>query len=109
MKINIQPVSIWTSNGAVSASSFEVRYINYTAPTAVADCHIWAGSVEVSSMVVNATAEQCDEWSDDVEFAAVLASNIGLIVVAPTPTPTPTVTVTTTPTVTPTVTATPDV
>lgn len=103
MKINITPVNIWTSNGVVSANVFEVRYINYTSPTAVADCHIWSENAEVSSVVVNATAEQCEAWTDDLDFAAVLASNIGLVVVAPTPTPT------ITPTVTPTVTVTPDV
>ena len=97
MKINITPISIWTTNGVVSANAFEVRYINYTFPSAVADCHIWADNVEISGQVVGASAEQCDAWTDDLEFAAVFAANAGLTPtlpvsewVAPTPTPTPT-------------------
>lgn len=96
MKINITPVSIWTANGEVSASVFEFRYINYTGPTAIADCRLFSGEVPVSSLVINATAEQCELWDDDAEFAAVLAQNVGLV--ANLPTPTPTVTPTPTPT-----------
>ena len=58
---------------------FQVRYINYTSPTAVADCHLLdADGVEIMPVgLVPATAEQCAEWTDDATFAAVLAVNAG--------------------------------
>lgn len=60
-------------------TQFEVRYVNYSAPTAVADCHLLDDAgVEVMSIgLVQATAEQCAAWTDDVSFAAVLAVNAG--------------------------------
>ena len=58
---------------------FEVRYINYTSPTAVADCHLLdADGVEIMPVgLVPATAEQCAEWVNDEAFACVLAVNAG--------------------------------
>ena len=58
---------------------FEVRYVQYTAPTAVADCHLLdADGVEIMPVgLVPATAEQCAEWTDDATFAEVLAVNAG--------------------------------
>ena len=58
---------------------FEVRYINYTSPTAVADCHLLdADGVEIMPVgLVPATAEQCAEWTDDAAFAEMLAVNAG--------------------------------
>jgi len=62
---------------------FEVRYVNYTDPTAVADCHLLdADGVEIMPVgLVPATAEQCAEWTDDAAFAAVLAVNAGFALV----------------------------
>ena len=58
---------------------FEVRYIQYTSPTAVADCHLLdADGVEIMPVgLVPATAEQCAAWTDDATFAGVLAVNAG--------------------------------
>ena len=79
MKIDITPVSVWTPNGVLSANKFEVRYVNYSSGgTAVADCHVWAGDVEVSASLVNVTPEQTEAWTDDAAFCAVLAENAGL-------------------------------
>lgn len=86
MKILITPVTVWSSTGPKTASVFEMRYVNYSGPAAVADCHLFDenGTTEVSSVgLVNATAEQCDSWTDDVTFAAVLAVNAGLEPVEP--------------------------
>ena len=60
-------------------TQFEVRYINYTGPTAVADCHLLdAAGVEILAVgLIQATAEQCAAWTDDDAFAAVLAVNAG--------------------------------
>lgn len=81
--INIVPVNIWTGTGVVSANKFEVRYVTYTAPSAVADCHLWVddgnGSVtEVAGKIVTATQQQCEAWTDDVTFFSILATNAGL-------------------------------
>ena len=58
---------------------FEVRYVQYTSPTAVADCHLLdAEGVEIMPIgLVPATAEQCAEWTGDEAFAGVLAVNAG--------------------------------
>jgi hypothetical protein len=58
---------------------FSVRYINYSAPTAVADCHLLdADGVEIMPVgLVAATAEQCAAWTDDESFAGVFATNAG--------------------------------
>ena len=62
---------------------FEVRYIQYTSPTAVADCHLLdADGVEIMTVgLVPATAEQCAAWTDDAAFAGVLAVNAGFALV----------------------------
>ena len=58
---------------------FEIRYIQYTSPTAVADCHLLdAEGVEIMPVgLVPATAEQCAEWTSDEAFAGVFAVNAG--------------------------------
>ena len=58
---------------------FEVRYVQYTAPTAVADCHLLdAEGVEIMPIgLVPATAEQCAAWTNDESFAGVFAVNAG--------------------------------
>jgi len=58
---------------------FSVRYVNYSAPTAVADCHLLdADGAEIMAIgLVAATAEQCAAWTNDDAFAAVLAVNAG--------------------------------
>lgn len=95
MKIAITPVTVWSATGPKSASVFEARYVNYTGPTAVADCHMFdASGVEVSAVgLVPASAEQCEAWTDDASFCGALAENAGLIPVEPivewAPTPAP--------------------
>jgi hypothetical protein len=63
---------------------FSVRYINYTSPTAVADCHLLdADSVEIMPIgLVPATADQCAEWTNDETFAGVFAVNAGFQLVS---------------------------
>jgi len=63
---------------------FEVRYVNYTDPTAVADCHLLdAEGVEIMPVgLVPATAEQCAVWVNDEKFAGVLAVNAGFELVS---------------------------
>jgi hypothetical protein len=79
-KIRIQPVAFWKG----TAELFETRYVNYTGPTAVVDCHLWTlDGVEVDGGTVHASAEQCEAWVDDAEFAGVLATNKGLVPVEP--------------------------
>ncbi len=74
--IEIVPFSVTASNGNVyQANKFEVRFVSYTAPTAVAECYLWADDgitrpIELKSITVEATAEQCGIWTDytDVKF-----------------------------------------
>ena len=63
---------------------FEVRYIQYMSPTAVADCHLLdAEGVEIMPVgLVPATAEQCAVWVNDDVFAGVLAVNAGFELVS---------------------------
>jgi hypothetical protein len=77
--LSITPVSIWTPAGLRSATQFNVRAVNYSGGTAQADCQLLdAQGHELSSQLVAATAEQCDAWTDDDAFYAVLAENAGL-------------------------------
>jgi len=88
--IKIQPVQIWTKSGVKTATAFEIRYINYNGSSAIADCHLWTessnisgsvvdASVEIYASAVNATQEQCLNWgTDNVPFYNVLAINAGL-------------------------------
>ena len=77
--IAIAPYTIGSPNFPKIGTIFSVRYINYTGPTAVADCHLLdADGVELLAVgLVQATAEQCADWTDDDAFAAVLAVNAG--------------------------------
>jgi hypothetical protein len=79
MTIAIAPYTIGSPGAPKVGTQFEVRYINYTAPTAVADCHLLdAAGVEILAVgLIQATAEQCAEWTNDDAFAAVLAVNAG--------------------------------
>ena len=63
---------------------FEIRYIQYTSPTAVADCHLLdADGVEIMPIgLVPATAEQCAAWTSDEAFAGVFATNAGFELVS---------------------------
>jgi hypothetical protein len=65
-------------------TQFECRYIQYTSPTAVADCHLLdADGVEIMPVgLVPATAEQCAAWSSDAAFAGVFAVNAGFELVS---------------------------
>lgn len=79
MTIAIAPYTIGSPGAPKVGTQFEVRYINYSAPTAVADCHLLdAAGVEILAVgLIQATAEQCAAWTDDDAFAAVLAVNAG--------------------------------
>lgn len=79
MTIPIAPYTIGSPAFPKVGTQFEVRYINYTGPSAVADCHILdATGVEIMVVgLVAATAEQCEAWTDDKTFAGVLATNAG--------------------------------
>lgn len=79
MTISIAPYTIGSPNSPKIGTTFSVRYINYSAPTAVADCVLLdAAGAEVSAQLVNATEAQTDAWTDDASFYAVLAENAGL-------------------------------
>ena len=79
MTIPIVPYTMGSPGAPKVGTQFEVRYIQYTAPTAVADCHLLdAAGVEILAVgLIQATAEQCAAWTDDDAFAAVLAVNAG--------------------------------
>ena len=79
MTIPIAPYTMGSPGAPKVGTQFEVRYINYTGPTAVADCHLLdAAGVEILAVgLIQATAEQCAAWTDDDAFAAVLAVNAG--------------------------------
>lgn len=79
MTIPIAPYTMGSPGAPKVGTQFEVRYINYTGPTAVADCHLLdAAGVEILAIgLIQATAEQCAAWTDDDAFAAVLAVNAG--------------------------------
>ena len=77
--IPIAPYTMGSPAAPNVGTQLEIRYIQYTAPTAVADCHLLdAEGVEIMPVgLVPATAEQCAEWTDDETFAGVLAVNAG--------------------------------
>ena len=77
--IPIAPYTMGSPAAPKVGTQFECRYVNYTSPTAVADCHLLdADGVEIMPVgLVPATAEQCAEWVDDAAFAGVLAVNAG--------------------------------
>ena len=79
MTIPIAPYTMGSPGAPKVGTQFEVRYINYTGPTAVADCHLLdAAGVEILAVgLIQATAEQCAAWTDDDAFAAALAVNAG--------------------------------
>jgi hypothetical protein len=79
MTIPIVPYTMGSPGAPKVGTQFEVRYINYSGPTAVADCHLLdAAGVEILAVgLIQATAEQCAAWTDDDAFAAVLAVNAG--------------------------------
>lgn len=82
--IPISPYTMGSPNAPKIGVIFSVRYINYTSPTAVADCHLLdADGVEIMPIgLVPATAEQCAEWTNDDTFAGVFAVNAGFELVS---------------------------
>ena len=82
--IPIAPYIMGSPAAPKVGTQFEVRYIQYTSPTAVADCHLLdADSVEIMPIgLVPATAEQCAEWTNDEAFAGVFAVNAGFQLVS---------------------------
>jgi len=79
INIPISPYTMGSPNAPKTGVIFSVRYIQYTDPTAVADCHLLdAEGVEIMPVgLVPATAEQCAVWVNDEKFAGVLAVNAG--------------------------------
>ena len=84
MTIPIAPYTMGSPAQPKTGTQFEVRYIQYTGVTAIADCHLLdASGVEIMAVgLVPATAEQCAEWTDDAAFACVLAVNAGFELVS---------------------------
>jgi len=84
MTIPIAPYTMGSPAAPKVGTLFEVRYVNYTDPTAVADCHLLdAEGVEIMPVgLVPATAEQCAVWVNDEKFAGVLAVNAGFELVS---------------------------
>ena len=78
--IPIAPYTMGSPAQPKVGTQFEVRYIQYTSPTAVADCHLLdADGVEIMPVgLVPATEEQCAAWTDDATFAGVFAVNAGI-------------------------------
>ena len=79
MTIPIAPYTMGSPAQPKVGTQFEVRYIQYSGVTAVADCHLLdAEGVEIMPVgLVPATAEQCAAWVNDDVFAGVLAVNAG--------------------------------
>jgi hypothetical protein len=82
--IPIAPYTMGSPAQPKIGTQFECRYINYNAPTAVADCHLLdAEGVEIMPVgLVAATAEQCAAWTSDEAFAGVFAVNAGFELVS---------------------------
>ena len=82
--IPIAPYTMGSPAQPKVGTQFEVRYIQYTSPTAVADCHLLdAEGVEIMPVgLVPATAEQCAAWTSDEAFAGVFAVNAGFELVS---------------------------
>ena len=82
--IPIAPYTMGSPAQPKVGTQFEVRYIQYTSPTAVADCHLLdAEGVEIMAVgLVPATAEQCAAWTSDEAFAGVFAVNAGFELVS---------------------------
>jgi hypothetical protein len=82
--IPIAPYTMGSPAQPKVGTQFECRYVNYTGPTAVADCHLLdAEGVEIMPVgLVPATAEQCAVWVNDEKFAEVLAVNAGFELVS---------------------------
>lgn len=84
MTIPIAPYTMGSPAAPKVGVLFECRYVQYTDPTAVADCHLLdAEGVEIMPVgLVPATAEQCAAWTNDVTFAGVFAVNAGFELVS---------------------------
>jgi hypothetical protein len=74
----IVPITVWTKDGQKQANIFEVRWVTYSNNAAKAGCHLWANNEEVSSMIVDVTEQQCQNWTDDSPFYQSIATSIGL-------------------------------
>jgi len=83
--IPVQPYTLGSPAFPKVGTQLEIRYVNYSGPTAVADCHLLdAAGVEIMPVgLVAATAEQCEDWTDDETFGGVLAVNAGFELVEP--------------------------
>ena len=77
--IQIKPYTIGSPSFPKVGTQFQVRYINYSRPIAVADCHLLNDEgLEIMPVgLIAATAAQTSEWTDDDAFAGVLALTAG--------------------------------
>lgn len=93
MLIQIQPITVYTSSGAQTATKFEVRHVTYRPEAgAVADTHLvkvvsgtdqegnpYSNDVEVGQgATVEIPQTTCDTWTDDADFAKAIARIVGL-------------------------------
>jgi hypothetical protein len=79
MKTNIQSYVLGTASNPKTATQFKVNSVTYCDAAARADCCLLDASdrVIVQLGLIAATAAQAAAWSDDTEFAKVLAANAG--------------------------------
>jgi hypothetical protein len=77
--IQIKPYTIGSPSFPKVGTQFQVRYVNYSAPTAVADCHLLNDEgLEIMAVgLIAATAAQTEAWTDDDAFASAIAVNAG--------------------------------
>lgn len=79
--IDIEPIAVWTPNGAKTAVKFAVDSVRYENGPAYATCRlIDVGGAGIAEQNIAATSEQTALWSgdDDIPFYKVLAENAGL-------------------------------
>lgn len=90
MKINITPVSVYSTNGVQIASQFELYNITYIPNNgATANTHLLSaeeinadgsdiGSKEISSSYIKVSQTLCDTWTDDIDFIKAIAQSVNL-------------------------------
>jgi hypothetical protein len=77
--IQVKPYTVGSPSFPKVGTQFQVRYINYSAPTAVADCHLLNDQgLEIMTVgLIAATPAQTEAWTDDDAFAGAIAVNAG--------------------------------
>lgn len=79
--IDIQPIAVWTPNGARTAVKFAVDSVRYENGPAYATCRlIDVNGAGIAEQNIAATAQQTEQWNgdNDTPFYKVLAQNAGL-------------------------------